>query len=75
VTTRKTKGKKSDPPILRFVAETREYSWGELRKGDRPDGKQIACPLQSVLAALPRCMQKIFARVDSGFYCREAVEA
>ena len=44
----KNKGKKSFQPILTFLAETREYIWGELRNGDRPDGKQIARHLQSV---------------------------
>src|SRR3989454_9821770 len=71
----KNKGKKSYQPILTFLAETREYIWGELRNGDRPDGKQIARHLEGVLAALPKGIQKIFARADSGFYCREAVEA
>src|SRR5260370_29771738 len=71
----KNKGKKSYQPILTFVAETREYIWGELHNGDRPDGKQIARHLQQVFAALPQCIQAIFARADSGFYCWEAVEA
>jgi hypothetical protein len=71
----KNKGKKSYQPILTFVAETREYIWGELRNGDRPDGKQIARHLQGVLAALPHCIEKIFARADSGFYCWDAVQA
>jgi len=57
------------------MAETREYIWGELRNGDRPDGKQIARHLAAVVAALPACVQQIFARVDSGFYCSDAVEA
>ena len=46
-----------------------------MRNGDRPDGKQIARHLQSVCAALPQCIQTIFARADSGFYCWEAVQA
>jgi hypothetical protein len=71
----KNKGKKSYQPILTFIAETREYIGGELRNGDRPDGKQIARHLQSVFAALPPGVEKIFARVDSGFYCFEAVQA
>jgi Transposase DDE domain group 1 len=71
----KNKGKKSFQPILTFVAETREYIWGELRNGDRPDGKQIARHLAGVFAALPKCIQKIYARVDAGFYCWEAMEA
>jgi hypothetical protein len=49
----KNKGKKSYQPILTFMAETHEYIWGELRNGDRPDGKQIARHLQGVFAALP----------------------
>src|SRR5439155_684929 len=55
----KNKGKKSFQPILTFMAETREYVWGELRNGDRPDGKQIARHLKNVFTALPRCIQPI----------------
>jgi hypothetical protein len=65
----KNKGKKSYQPILTFMAETREYIWGELRNGDRPDGEQIARHLAGVFAAVPKGIQKIFARADSGFYC------
>ena len=71
----KNKGKKSNQPILTFLAETREYIWGELRNGDRPTGQQIAHHLQGVFAALPPCIVKIFARADAGFYCWEAVQA
>jgi hypothetical protein len=71
----KNKGKKSYQPILTFVAETREYISGELRNGDRPTGVQTARHLDSVFAALPRQVQTIYARADSGFYCGEAVEA
>jgi hypothetical protein len=71
----KNKGKKSYQPILTFLAETREYIWGELRNGDRPTGQQIARHLESVFAALPQCIVKIFARADAGFYCWEAVQA
>jgi hypothetical protein len=71
----KNKGKKSYQPILTFIAETREYVWGELRNGDRPDGKHIGDHIRSACAALPRCVKQIFGRVDSGFYCWDAVEA
>jgi hypothetical protein len=71
----KNKGKKSYQPILTFLAETREYLWGELRNGDRPTGQQIARHLESVFSALPPCIVKIFARADAGFYCWEAVQA
>ncbi len=69
------RGKRSDQPILTFLAETREYVGGELRKGDRPTGRQIAQHLESVLAALPRSVKRVYARADSGFYCWAAVEA
>jgi len=71
----KNKGKKSYQPILTFLAETREYVTGELRNGDRPTGKQIARHLHSAVQSLPACVETIFARADSGFYCWEAVEA
>jgi len=61
--------------MLTFIAETREYIWGELRNGDRPTGKQIGDHLRNVHAALPPGVKQIYGRADSGFYCREAVEA
>jgi len=69
----KNKGKKSYQPMLTFIAETREYVWGELRNGDRPTGKQIGDHLRNVGAALPPGV-KIYGRADSGFYCEDAVE-
>ena len=71
----KNKGKKSYQPMLTFIAETREYVWGELRNGDRPDGKQIGDHLRHVRSALPPGVKRIFGRADAGFYCREAIEA
>jgi hypothetical protein len=71
----KNKGKKSYQPMLTFIAETREYVWGELRNGDRPTGKQIGDHVRKVCAALPPGIKQIYGRADSGFYCREAVEA
>jgi len=71
----KNKGKKSFQPILTFLAETREYVWGELHNGDRPSGKQIARHLEGACASLPPCVQRIYARADSGFYCWDAIEA
>jgi hypothetical protein len=69
------KGKQSYQPMLTFIAETREYVWGELRNGDRPSGKQIGDHIRKVCAALPAGVKQIFGRADSGFYCQEAVEA
>jgi Transposase DDE domain group 1 len=66
----KNKGKKSYQPMLTFIAETREYIWGELHNGDRPTGKQIGDHIRNVCAALPPGVEQIYGRVDSGFYCR-----
>jgi hypothetical protein len=71
----KHRGKKSYQPILTFLAETREYISGELRKGERPTGKQIAAHLEHVFAALPPGVQRCYARADSGLYCWETVQA
>jgi hypothetical protein len=46
----KNKGKKSYQPMLTFIAETREYIWGELHNGDRPTGKQIGDHIRNVCA-------------------------
>src|ERR1039457_5881856 len=71
----KNKGKKSYQPMLTFLAETREYVWGELRNGDRPSGKQIHDHLRNAQQALPPSVKQIYGRAHSGFYCWEAVEA
>jgi len=71
----KNKGKKSYQPILTFLAETKEYLAGALRKGDRPTGEEIAAHLESAFAALPTTVKTVYARADSGFYCWEAVQA
>jgi hypothetical protein len=70
----KNKGKKSFQPMLSFIAETREYIWGELRNGDRPNGEQIGQHIRNVCAALPPGVKQTYGRADSGFYCRDAVE-
>ena len=71
----KNKGKLSYQPILTFMAETREYIYGDLHSGDRHSGKEIAAHIDKVVESLPACVRKIYARVDSGFYCWEAIEA
>jgi hypothetical protein len=71
----KHRGKKSYQPILTFVAETREYISGELRKGVSVSGKQITVHLDSVFRALPKGVERRYGRSDSGFYCLEAVQA
>ena len=48
----KNKGKKSYQPMLTFLAETREYIWGELHNGDRPTGKEIGDHLRRLLSGI-----------------------
>ena len=62
-------------PILTFLAETREYIGGELRKGERPTGRQIAAHLDQVFGALPEGIERRYARADSGLYCWDTVAA
>ena len=71
----KHRGKKSYQPILTFLAETREFISGELRKGVTINGKQISAHLDSVFAALPEGVERRYGRADSGFYCLEALQA
>src|SRR3974377_1259142 len=71
----KNKGKKSYQPMLTFLAETREYVWGELRNGDRPSGKQIRDHVRNVRKDFPPGVKQIYGRADSGCYCRGAVAA
>jgi hypothetical protein len=63
----KNKGKKSYQPdpegTPTFIAETREYIWGELHNGDRPTGKQIGDHIRSACAALPPSVKQIYGRV------------
>ena len=71
----KNKGKLSYQPILTFVAETREYLYGDLHNGDRHSGKEIAAHIKKAVGSLPAGVKTIYGRADSGFYCGEAVEA
>ena len=71
----KNKGKKSYQPVLSFIAETREYAAGVLRNGDRPVGREIAAHLDAVAESFPPTVKQIYAHADSGFYCREAIQA
>ena len=55
----KNKGKKSYQPMLTFIAETREYVWGELRNGDRPAASRSATSTECV-RALPPGVKQIY---------------
>jgi hypothetical protein len=45
-----------------------------LRTGDWPDGKEIAAHRDAAEKSLPKSVKRVYARADSGFYCREAIE-
>lgn len=72
---RKNKGKPSYQPMLTFIAETREYAGGGLHNGDKPSGEDIALHLAKVIETLPKTVETLRARADSGFYCWNAVKA
>ena len=72
---RKNKGKPSYQPMLTFIAETREYAGGGLHNGDKPSGEDIALHLAKLIEALPKTVETLRARADSGFYCWNAVKA
>ena len=60
--------------MLTFIAETREYIYGDLHNGHRPSGQEIKAHLRKAIASLPAGVKQIFGRDDSGFYCQEAIE-
>lgn len=45
-----------------------------MRTGDRPDGKDFAAHLDAVEKSLSKGVKRVYARTDSGFYCRQAIE-
>ncbi len=71
----KHKGKKSDPPILTFLAGTQDYVARTLRRGDQPDGRGFAEHFRSVAAGLPPGVETVFARANAGSYYSVAGEA
>ncbi len=42
---------------------------------NRPDGHEIAAHLDAVGQGLPTDVKRVYARADSGFYCRAAIQA
>jgi hypothetical protein len=70
----KHRGKPSYQPMLTFFAETREFVAGRLHNGDRPTGAEIAKHLAYAASQLPKTVEKLRARADSGFYCWEAAQ-
>jgi hypothetical protein len=72
---RKHRGKEGMRPVLAFIAETKEYLAGKLRKGQPISAKDIKSYFLSLPALLPSCVRKVTVRADSEFYCWAAVAA
>src|ERR1035437_399603 len=73
-TTRRTRARRVISPSLPFWRKPENTSGAScaMAIGRRASRSRH---LESVFAALPQCIVKIFARADAGFYCWEAVQA
>jgi hypothetical protein len=71
----KHRGKKGYRPILCFIAQTREYMLGKLRKGETISGKQTAAFILKIKANLPGCVKQVLLRADGEFFSWESIAA
>lgn len=71
----KHRGKKGLRPVLLFIAETREYLCGTLRKGSTLEGREAAWQIKLIRSMLPECVKKVLVRGDGEFMCQESVKA
>jgi len=69
----KHRGKKSYQPVLSTIAETGELICGRQRCGDTISGEEIAQHLDDVFAEV-QAVETVISRMDSGFYCKEAID-
>jgi hypothetical protein len=70
----KHRGKKSYQPVLSTIAETGELICARQRSGATISAEEIARHLDDVFIHLPQCAEWVLSRMDSGFYCKEAVD-
>jgi len=70
---RKHRGKRGLRPVLAFIAETKEYVAGKLRRGATISGNEIKKFIRELRTLLPSSVHKVTVRADSEFYCWEAV--
>ncbi|RJQ80678.1 MAG: hypothetical protein C4519_09560, partial [Desulfobacteraceae bacterium] len=71
----KHRGKKGYRPVLCFIAQTREYMLGKLRKGETISGKQTADFILNIHANLPGCVRQVLLRADGEFFSWESIKA
>lgn len=69
------RGKEGLRPVLAFIAETREYLAGKLRRGETISGREVARLLLSFKALLPSCVKRVVVRADSEMYSWTAIKA
>jgi len=71
----KHRGKKGLRPVLLFIAETREYLCGTLRKGATLEGREAAWQIGLIRSLLPKCVKTVLIRADGEMMCKDSVEA
>jgi len=71
----KSRGKKGYRPVLCFIAQTREYLIGKLRKGKTMSGEQTAAFIHQIKEQLPGCVQQVLLRADGEFLSSHSVQA
>jgi hypothetical protein len=69
------RGKKGLRPVLAFIAETREYLSGNLRRGETLSGREISQFILSLKGWIPGCVRNVHIRGDAELYCWVAVKA
>jgi hypothetical protein len=71
----KHRGKKGYRPVLCFIAQTREYMLGKLRRGETISGQQTGAIIYQIKANLPGCVQQVLLRADGEFFSWESIAA
>jgi hypothetical protein len=71
----KHRGKKGYRPVLCFIAQTREYLLGKLRKGKSMTGIQTADFIHQIKTQLPGCVKEVLLRADGEFLSSHGVQA
>ena len=71
----KARGKKGLRPVLAFLAETKEYLSGKLRRGETIGGEETAKFIAGLPSLLPGSVRQVTVRADAEFFSWEAVHA
>lgn len=69
----KKKGRKSYHPLLCFLGETRDYLGGLFRNGKHHTSYQAVRFLKAMIKKLPRHIEQIRLRADSGFFSSDMI--